>query len=204
MPYTEAYRVANAEAIKAYHQSYRKRNRELLLAKKREWRRNRRNAAAEKELERVRIESERAEKERLEEKRRILSESYLDSLRKIQDAAPVPSVTKKRRTSEEGRRGDARRARLRKLRRLGLREMDLSRLFDSQKGRCAICSAEFDKLPKTRRHVDHCHRTCRVRGLLCNRCNSLLGFAGDDISILRNAIRYLEAAAVQPGFSSDR
>ena len=45
------------------------------------------------------------------------------------------------------------------------------RLIAAQRGVCAICGAP----PKTRRlHIDHDHRTGKVRGLLCQRCNRAL------------------------------
>ena len=51
------------------------------------------------------------------------------------------------------------------------READYDSLLAAQKGGCAICGA----LPLTRRlDVDHDHRTMRVRGLLCHRCNRAL------------------------------
>ena len=40
--------------------------------------------------------------------------------------------------------------------------------------------------------VDHCHTTKKLRGLLCSRCNILIGLAKDDIEILQNAIDYLK------------
>jgi hypothetical protein len=39
--------------------------------------------------------------------------------------------------------------------------------------------------------VDHCHQTKRVRGVLCQHCNTLLGMAKDKIRVLRAAIKYL-------------
>jgi hypothetical protein len=55
---------------------------------------------------------------------------------------------------------------------------------------CAMCqeSAPVNK----RLSVDHCHRTGKVRGLLCSNCNFILGLAKDSVSVLRNAVSYLE------------
>jgi hypothetical protein len=58
-------------------------------------------------------------------------------------------------------------------------------LYEMQFGKCAICSLE-DKL-----YVDHCHKTGDVRGLLCNKCNSGIGFLNDDPTLLNNAYKYL-------------
>jgi hypothetical protein len=56
----------------------------------------------------------------------------------------------------------------------------------SQKGRCAICR-KAKKL-----HVDHCHETKQVRGLLCMACNTSLGKFENSPEMLRAAIQYLE------------
>lgn len=40
--------------------------------------------------------------------------------------------------------------------------------------------------------VDHDHVTGTIRGLLCSKCNTLLGMAKDNIAILENAIKYLK------------
>ena len=39
--------------------------------------------------------------------------------------------------------------------------------------------------------VDHCHKTGKVRGLLCTKCNYILGLLGDDINLANNCINYL-------------
>ena len=62
-------------------------------------------------------------------------------------------------------------------------------LFNKQNNRCAICNLEFSE--KNKGFVDHDHITNKVRGLLCNKCNSLLGMAKDNINILQSAIKYL-------------
>lgn len=55
-----------------------------------------------------------------------------------------------------------------------------------QEYKCAIC------LEPSKLVVDHCHRTKRVRGLLCNSCNLGLGLFKDNPKILESAIKYLE------------
>jgi len=51
---------------------------------------------------------------------------------------------------------------------------------------CAICGRGELQLA-----IDHDHQTGMVRGLLCRKCNSLLGFCQDTILVLENARRYL-------------
>lgn len=64
-------------------------------------------------------------------------------------------------------------------------------MLDSQGGACAICTKPFGGAKLSRPHVDHCHQSGVVRGLLCGRCNSMLGFAGDAPSVLASAAGYL-------------
>ena len=65
----------------------------------------------------------------------------------------------------------------------------------AQQNRCAICGQYEKRYTKTGDikplSVDHNHITGEVRGLLCNDCNALLGFANEDKEILLNAIKYL-------------
>jgi len=63
-----------------------------------------------------------------------------------------------------------------------------------QGGRCAICGTDKAHRSTTHRvalHVDHCHETKVVRGLLCAGCNRGLGYFNDDPVLLRKAIAYL-------------
>lgn len=62
-------------------------------------------------------------------------------------------------------------------------------MFEEQGNRCAICERSFDDVPA---FVDHDHKTGKVRGLLCPKCNTLLGMVNDNPDILRKAIMYLE------------
>ena len=58
----------------------------------------------------------------------------------------------------------------------------------SQDNKCAICK----KGSKKTLHVDHDHKTKKVRGLLCYLCNSILGYAKDNPKILFTAANYLK------------
>lgn len=66
-------------------------------------------------------------------------------------------------------------------------------MLAAQNGVCAICGQA--KRNGRRLHVDHCHTTGAIRGLLCYSCNALLGLAGDSVEVLRAAITYLERSS---------
>lgn len=65
-------------------------------------------------------------------------------------------------------------------------------MYAQQQGRCAICRGEFPPYIKTGLHVDHSHATRKVRGLLYNNCNWMLGAAKENLLTLQAAITYLE------------
>jgi hypothetical protein len=77
-----------------------------------------------------------------------------------------------------------------KLKKYGITPKQYDEMSVAQEHLCKICRQKC----KTERQlaVDHCHKTGKVRGLLCKLCNSLLGSARDDISILENSIKYLK------------
>lgn len=84
---------------------------------------------------------------------------------------------------------DPERARDLRLRRLyNITAAQYDELLAFQGGHCAICP----RLPgKTRLAVDHDHKTGRTRGLLCWRCNGLIGKGDDDPDLMESAARYL-------------
>ena len=73
-------------------------------------------------------------------------------------------------------------------RRFGLTREDHANLLKKQKGVCAICKGT-DK--GKRLSVDHRHNTKIVRGLLCSLCNSGLGAFHENLTHMRQAIKYL-------------
>ena len=79
----------------------------------------------------------------------------------------------------------------------GITLNDYNKILSEQNGLCAICGKKeelnFDKrINKSRLlSVDHDHTTGKVRELLCNKCNHLLGLANDSFEILDKASNYL-------------
>lgn len=69
-------------------------------------------------------------------------------------------------------------------------------MLNEQNGVCEICGGKEKVVhPKTQRPrrlaVDHCHKTGKVRGLLCTNCNAIIGHANDSIELLQKAIQYI-------------
>lgn len=65
-------------------------------------------------------------------------------------------------------------------------------LLTSQSGGCACCGATRAGGSSDSFHVDHCHETGKIRGLLCNNCNIGIGALGDNASGVARALAYLE------------
>lgn len=58
---------------------------------------------------------------------------------------------------------------------------------------CKICQIPFDSLPGSKCHIDHDHDTLLVRGLLCQKCNLMIGYALERSEILASGIEYLRS-----------
>lgn len=67
----------------------------------------------------------------------------------------------------------------------GLSKEEFLKMKKKQNGICAICPEKLEV-------IDHCHKTGRVRGLLCRKCNFGLGNFRDSGKLLEMAKAYLE------------
>lgn len=83
-------------------------------------------------------------------------------------------------------RRDPAKARELHLKRYGLSVADFDSMLNDQGGVCAICREAASKIC-----VDHCHKTGKVRGLLCDHCNRGIGCFGDDPETMASAIEYV-------------
>jgi len=69
---------------------------------------------------------------------------------------------------------------------------DYNSMVEEQNGLCAICGRTNSKKGVFERlAVDHNHISGQIRGLLCNRCNVILGLGDEDINTFKNIISYI-------------
>jgi hypothetical protein len=84
------------------------------------------------------------------------------------------------------------RARDRKLKRVfGITLGEFRVLSESQNDLCAICNKK-EIIPNRSLCVDHDHTTGKIRGLLCYKCNVMIGMSNESIQIMENALTYLK------------
>jgi hypothetical protein len=98
-------------------------------------------------------------------------------------AETYPGIAERRAAEARAKTSHSKRQKLRE--RYGLDVADVEDLVTIQQGGCAIC------VDRPAEHVDHCHETGAVRGMLCSGCNTGMGQLRDDPAVLRRAIDYV-------------
>lgn len=121
-------------------------------------------------------------------------------------AAPVDNVIAMRRVLDRAQ-AVTLRVSASLLRGYGMTTDDYDRLLAAQGWHCALCSATHSRRSgkPAALSVDHEHASGRVRGLLCGRCNLVLGHIGDTPDVIATcaiASPMLLAYARGPGSSS--
>lgn len=77
----------------------------------------------------------------------------------------------------------------------GMSDEDFSEMLGEQMGCCKGCGCSFrmsKPLGADTCHIDHDHKTGKVRGLLCSNCNSALGHVKDSPATMRRLAAYVE------------
>lgn len=100
--------------------------------------------------------------------------------------AAHPELNKVRYTKEKARERERH-----LIRKYGISGQAYTQMLNKQNGCCAICASPEKNQFEEVFHVDHCHTTGSVRGLLCRGCNHMLGAMNDDPNLLLRAIKYL-------------
>ena len=85
---------------------------------------------------------------------------------------------------------NAHRTRVNQWKKYGITEADFERMKVEQGEVCKICGGPPNG--KGTFHVDHDHKTGKIRGLLCHKCNTALGLFNDDPSLMAKAAEYVQ------------
>jgi Fe-S-cluster containining protein len=104
----------------------------------------------------------------------IKNKSYIQGKKKSKEYKCDKDKLEKRRKAE-------------RLKIYGITPAQYDELYIKQHGKCAICGKHQDRL-----FVDHCHKTNKVRELLCRTCNTALGMASDNPNLLKKMADYIE------------
>ena len=68
-------------------------------------------------------------------------------------------------------------------------DITVAKLALLRKRHSGLCDCCGERLAT---HLDHCHQTGKVRGLVCNHCNRGIGFLGDSLHGVSKAAKYLQ------------
>lgn len=120
-----------------------------------------------------------------------LSEFWVDNSR-IDGLCPRCKVCESNRIKDKyhNKEGEKERIKYKHIeRRYGLTKEEYLQKLNKQGCQCEICKVELKNDIKT--HIDHNHKTGKVRGILCKECNHILGWVKDDINRIQWYINYL-------------
>lgn len=132
-----------------------------------------------------------AERRRTKPEKAAYMRDYLKKY-KLLHPEKIAASAARRRTDPEKRERDALTKKRNAIsRKYGLSPSDFGSRLASQGFACALCTKP---LAEDDARVDHCHSSGKVRGLLCVKCNTGLGFLGDSETGLLRAIEYLRRA----------
>jgi hypothetical protein len=73
----------------------------------------------------------------------------------------------------------------------GISLEEYSEMLCKQEDKCAVCGKEHLEEPNKRLVVDHCHTSGKIRGLLCNNCNTALGLVKESVQVVEKLKDYI-------------
>jgi|10_taG_2_1085330.scaffolds.fasta_scaffold08177_3 hypothetical protein len=182
--YDKEYYIKNKEAICDRVKTYQEDNREKRLAQQKEYREKNKEAIKEyREKNKEQIAAQQKEyNEKNKEQIAAQQKEYYEK-NKEQIAAQRKEYNEKNKEQK---------AAYWREKKYGLSSEDYKNMLDEQNDKCKICLTSFTILDTKHIHVDHCHTTNKIRGILCGMCNLGLGHFKDDIQKLTKAINYLQ------------
>lgn len=170
--------MADREKARESERKYRARNLEKRRTEDREYKARLRKEVPEKVQEMRRRYYER-------NKEKIKTQTYA-----YRAKHPERWREKNRRYQQERAKADPNYWRAKSIKkRYGITIEEFEQLLKAQENRCAICRTPADQIK--RKCIDHCHRTGKVRGILCQGCNVAIAHLRDDPLIALRASEYL-------------
>lgn len=159
-----------------------------------EWRKANKDRAKAYQREYVRRPESKARSAALRQEKARTDPAYVENLRQKNNDWYHRNSEKVLAAEAKRRRADPRHYKNKTLRMTyGIGIEDFDRMKAEQDEACAICRNPFSDIPGPNGlHVDHCHTTGAVRGLLCSKCNTGLGKFRDTPEYLRAAADYLD------------
>ena len=175
---------------KEYYQDYYSRNKDRLRLYQKEYRKKNLNKIRQEAKNWASRNREHCRKYYKEHREEILIERKLD--RKLHPEKYAIYERKRNRSNSQKKRW------VKAAYNMSVEDYDklYQKLLDEQQGCCAICGRHHSRFKK-RLSLDHNHKTDKIRGLLCWRCNyKILSSWADDIDISKNVIKYLSKNSV--------
>jgi hypothetical protein len=125
----------------------------------------------------------KSSKEYKEKVNKLSREKPSNSVRKIREARRSKDYRSTKKGAEATLRYN--------IKKYGITVEKYNELFTAQNGNCYLCGRNQSEF-KFRLAVDHCHKTSKVRALLCSGCNTGLGNFKENIEVMKKAIQYIE------------
>ena len=157
-----------------YDRGYRRKYRKKIQKYKESYRRQHRKELNEKQKQYYRENREK----KLEYSKKYYSEHRSEVLEYFRKRYKNPEVKLRQKARSRQKR-------------YGLSSIEYNKMINKQKNKCAVCPTKLSKLPSKQVHVDHDHKTGKVRGLLCQKCNLALGLLKENLLIVRSLLKYL-------------
>lgn len=167
--YNREWKKANSEKVKLASRVYSENNKEKIAVRNKTWSSNNKDKVNEKSRRWVKNNPDKAKEKTL----------------KWQKEHPEENAASKKNWADK----NPDRIRTSHLKRnFGITVVEYNALFEFQNGLCAICGSDNEGKSFC---VDHDHESGKIRGLLCKKCNSGIGFLKDDMNIIKKALFYL-------------
>lgn len=78
----------------------------------------------------------------------------------------------------------------------GVGLLSIRELLATQDNKCKLCERTLSMVNgrgfSSIAHVDHCHSTGKIRGILCGHCNTALGKLGDSVEAIERVLKYVK------------